>query len=310
MKILNRLQGREYNRAQKLAHFFLQQILVYPIYTPFADEVELFTANNNRLLSLVPAKDVNGQGVTVSKNTLKAMVAALGNIICTRTAAYATKIGNNDLKMAIYHRTSEIHNLKDADVLAFVTRLVDNITPLLTDKVFQTYAVSQAMLDTITSNAKDFNDCIGQADIVDDSRNFASRTINDILKSIRQNIVQFNWLLNFFEEKYPAFVEGFAKASAIDDTGIRHSGIEGIIKNSSTGSAISEVTITGEGKKKIAKTDWEGKYTLIKLKTGIMNITITAPGYNTQVIAVKIIRGKILQLDCELQAQALNMATA
>ena len=98
MKDVNGIQAREYNRAQTLAQYLSGQKDVYTLYTPFAEEVNLFFKNYNGVKSLMPVKNVTGEGiVTNEKGDLKAMVAALGNTICTRVAAYAKKIGDTSI---------------------------------------------------------------------------------------------------------------------------------------------------------------------------------------------------------------------
>ena len=311
MEDLNGIQAREYNRAQTLALYFSEQKDVYTLYAPFSAEVNLFFKNNNQLIALVPVKDVTGEGIiTGEKGNLKVMVATLANTICTRVAAYAKKIGDTKLETTIYNRTSAIIRLKDAAVLGFVTRLVSNVTPLLNNADFQAYSVTQNMLDTLTKTTVDFNNSIGKAAIAQSNNSYTSRAINDILKNIRSNVVQFNLLLNFFGEDYPAFVDGYRKASTVTNTGIRHNGIEGVVKNLSTGDPVKGVIITGEGKNKMVSTNAKGEYKLNRLKTGSMLITIAAPGYDSQTITVTIIRGKILELNVNLQAQVITMATA
>lgn len=90
----------------------------------------------------------------------------------------------------------------------------------------------------------------------------------------------------------------------------RHNGIEGVIKNLSTGQPVEGVTITSEGKNKTTITNDKGEHKLDRLKTGKMPITISAPGYDSQSLKVTIIRGKTIELNIDLQAQVITMATA
>ena len=312
MEILNGNQAREFNRAQKLAGFYDEQNKVYPLYPPYAQEVDLFLGYNQQLIDTVSGKDVNGEGITKSKEALKESVATMGNTICTRVAAYAKKIGDTELETAIYHRAYEIKRLKDGDVLGFVNRLIAIVTPLLTDELFQTYDVTEDRLSKIRQAATDFTNSIGKASLIDDQSSIASNTINDLLSNIRGNVVQFGLLINFFEEKNPAFVQGYYKAAAIDMTGIHHSGIKGIIINSTTEQPVEEATITLKGKKnsKTTTTGEEGAYQITKFRPGKGKLTVTAPNFNTQVIEVTIIRGKTLEFNIGLQSQAINLVTA
>ncbi len=312
-KLLNGYQGREFNRAQKLALFYDEQNKVYILYPPFAEQVSLFQSYNQQLMDFISGKGINGEGITKGKDNLKKDIATMGNTICTRVAAYASKIGDIELQTAIYHRSSQIKRLKDGDVLGFTNYLVLIVTPLLAEEQFQPYAVTKEMLDKITATAQEFTGKIGKASIEKNKSTYASKTINDLLKKIAGTVVQFNWLINFFEEKYPAFAEGYYKAAAIDNTGIHHSGIRGVVKNSATGAPIEGATITLKIKKstKTTDTDLEGAYEIIKVQRGKCKLTITAPGCDSQEMIITILRGKILELNFEMQAKTLSLtATA
>lgn len=60
-------------------------------------------------------------------------------------------------------------------------------------------------------------------------------------------------LFPHFNKTNPYFVKGFNTSAAVGYSGIRHSGIEGIITNPLTGALIQDAVITGKGKKKSPK---------------------------------------------------------
>ncbi len=310
---VNAEQAREYNRAQALNNCLNEESKTSALYPPFDAEAKLFFNNNKKLIALVPGKDSNGTTITQNKESLKIRIAESANVICTRTAAYAIKIGDTDLQAAIYHSTSAITRLKDADVLAFVTRLTGIVSPLLAKPDFLPYAVTSEMLEIITENATAFNNSIGKAKYVDSQMSSVSEEIDKVLKAIRDNVVQFDLLLNFFEAEYPGFVKAYRTAAAIDYSNVRHSGVKGVVRSSTTGKAMEKVSITLKGKKKTktTTTDSDGVYDIAKFYAGKCTLTIGAPGYNTQIIEVTIIRGKTLEQNITLQAQSLSLnATA
>ncbi len=297
MEILSGRQGRLYKRSQTLSTFLTEEEEVYSEYEPFKNEVSLYFNNHKQLVALISGKDVNGKGITTGKDALKDAVAKEAAAICVRATAYAIKKGDTDLQNAVNHSYSSVLDLKDSEVLGFATRLSTVITPLLTDPIFATYAVTKNMVDSLTKGAENFNSNIGKATLVNAGRGYASRSINKIFKAIYQNIIQFNLLINFFEDTEPEFVNNYHIAAAIDDTGIHHTGIKGIIRGAND-KPVHNAVITGEGKKKVAKSDKLGAYELVKIKPGLRTFTITADGYQPQEILLPLQRGKIQ--DCNL----------
>ena len=191
-----------------------------------------------------------------------------------------------------------------------VTTITDAVTPLLGVEAFQKYKISTDTLTALTNGAKAFSDTRGKAAVIDTDSSLANGELNNLFKSIRGSISRLHLLLTYFNKKNPSFVTGFKKSAALDYSGVRHSGVGGIVTNPNTGQPVQGATITGEGKNKIAYTDKDGVFKLIKLKITGMKITITAPGYETRVVDVKILRGKIIELNIDLQAQVLSMETA
>ena len=305
---LNADQAREYKRAQALANCLADQTKVYTLYPPFDVIVKLFLDNNKKLIELCPDKNSNGTTITQSKDSLKTSIALNAGIICTRTTAYAISIADADLQAAVNHSTTSIHHLKDADILSFITRLSNTVLPLLDKPAFTPYAVTAEMLSSVTDSAIRFNGTIGKAAFADSKMSYYSASIDEVLKAIRGNVAQCNLLINFFQTDHPGFVKEYRKAIAIDYSNVRHSGIEGIVTNPLNGQPVAGATITGEGKKKIAKTDKKGYYKLVKLKVTDMTITVTAPGFDTQTFDVKIIRGKIIECNITLKGKLITLS--
>ena len=301
---LNDVQAREYNRALALNLCLTEESKTIKLYPPFNEVAEAFFINTQTLVNLVPTKESNGGTITGNKATLKQTIATNANIICTRTTAYAVKIGDTDLQAAVYKSMSAILELKDADVVSFVTRLTGTVSPLLANEDFLPYAVTETMLNGLTTDATTYKNSIGKASFADSKSSAASDAIDKVLKAIRENIVQFNLLLNFFNDKYPAFVKEYLKAIAIDYSNIHHSGIKGIVINSATEQPVENVVIILKGKLKTKTiiTGDDGVYHIISFRPGKCKLTITAPGHESQVVDVTIIRGKTLELNISLQS--------
>ena len=306
---LNAVQEREFNRDTKVEAFLIQQKKEYEDNAPFNRVVQLLLGNIAKVNPVTPQKGKKGKIVTNRKNTLKASIAADVNIICTSAKEYALATSDEDLLNNVRFSASDIKDAKDGNVDAIVTTITDALTPLLDIPAFKEYNVTADMLTTLTQTTKDFNDILGKAAVIDIGSSLANGQLNSIFKSIRSNIASLRRLLPNMEKDHPEFVKGFNSAAMVDFSGIRHSGIEGIITNALSGAPVKDVVVTGEGKKKEVKTDSKGYYKLVRLKVTDMKITITATGFDTQVISVKIIRNKILPLNIGLRGKVISLST-
>lgn len=307
-KMLSLVQEREYNRDVELREYLLQNEKEYEAYVPFSKVVQLFIGNMDKVEPLIPVKGKKGIIITQRKNNIRASLATNVNVVCKAGTEYAISTGDTDLQEAVRFRASDITNAKDGNITAIITTITGALTPLLSNPAFIEYQITAGMLTTLTELAAAFNDTCGKAAVVDTNSSIANSSLNQIFKAIRSNIASLRRLLTHFNITNPNFVEGFNKHAAVNYTGIRHSGIEGIVTNPLTGLPVEGAIITGEGKKKIAKTDKKGYYKLIKLQITDMRITVTATGYDAQVFDVKILRGHILECNVSLRAKVIKLS--
>ncbi len=313
VEMLNKEQEREYNRDFNLQEYLDQKNKEYADYIPFKEEVSVFYGYLGQIVAIIPVKGKKGTVITEEKKDLKTTLAEDVNEVCTAVTVYALGTGDKDLLQAVSFRTRDITGAKDGNVVSIITTITDAVTPLLSVEAFQKYKITADTLTALTANAQAFSDTRGKAAVVDTDSSIANRDLNNIFTNIRASISRLHLLLNHFNKTNPSFVIGFKKSAALDYSNVRHSGIEGVVINPHTGSPVQGAKITGEGKNKIAVTDKNGAYKLVRLKVTDMKITVSAPGYENQVIDVKILRGKIIELNINLvslQARALTMATA
>ena len=312
MYTLNADQARQLDRFQTTENLCNKNSDKYAILKPFQKQVRLLSVNNKKINSYIPARSGNGEGATEEKRDRKADIATSVNGICSLVIPYALDIEDSELYNAVNFTTTDVIDLRDVAVLGFVTTLVGVITPLLSNPDFADYPVTVEELNALTENANTFNDSLGDNKMIDKDSSIASKNIDTLLAANRLIIAKLNKLINYFETKDPDFVESYRKAAALNNTGIHHSGIRGIIINSSTEQPIESVTIilTGKTNIKNTATDSSGAWQIIKFIPGKCSLTISAPGYQSRTIEVTIIRSKIIELNIALQSQAINMATA
>lgn len=99
-----------------------------------------------------------------------------------------------------------------------------------------------------------------------------------------------------FETDNPGFVQAYRINSSVDNVGVRHSGIEGTVRNSS-GGVIAHATIQLDGTDKKAITNLQGIYRLDRVAPDDYVVNVSASGYTSQQMVHRISRGKMDELD-------------
>jgi hypothetical protein len=266
---------------------------------PFAEEVTSFGNNFENLEQLIPGKTENGTGITTDKTTVKREVATSLALVCRKTRAYALRFDLPELAAQTNTFNDKIFRMKDADILGYATSMVNLLTPLLTEANYIPYGITAASLAAITEQANSFNGLIGVAQQSDSGNTIANTAIDEAIDELRTNITHFDLLVDEFETENPGFVQGYHINSAVDNVGIRHSGIEGTVRNSN-GQALFNATVELEGTTKKAVTDLLGRYRLDRVIPDDYLVNVSANGYTPQQLLHHISRGKMDELDFHL----------
>jgi hypothetical protein len=298
--MLNDEQSREYNRAQKLNTFFGQNQPLIATYLPFNSEYKDFTSNINTLNGFIPNKGIPTAGITQDKLTLRETIANELDQICKSTRSYAIKQGNATLAAETNLSSRKISRLKDADVLPLAQQIQTLITPLLADIAFTPYGITAAMLAQAVADAGTFNGSIGSAGVAGSGSTVANKNIDATIKLLHGNMEQFDLLIGFFKTTDPDFVSGYHLNSAVDNTGIRHSGIRGLVTDNATGNPIAGAVITIVNTTKSATTDLLGHYNISRVTDGEYNVSVSATGAATKTFLQHIRRGSIEEVDVKL----------
>jgi 5-hydroxyisourate hydrolase-like protein (transthyretin family) len=305
--MLSKVQSREFSRFKKLADFFEKNETIIAAYDPFAEEVDSFTTNFTFFQDNIPDKGGFPTGITAGQRELKAKIGGQVAAICTPACSYAIKYNNPKLQAEMCHSKSDITSLKDADVLGTVLGISKAITPLLQDAGFIKYKITQGMLTAAEADATTFNGNIGKADLEDNGNTIANKNINEAISLLRANIRQLNRLINWFAAAHPGFVAGYKINSAVDNTGVHHSGIEGIILSDAAGKPIKDARIdmkdlrsSAKPQDKRALSNITGNYELVKMRAGEYEVTFSAAGYTAKTMTMRIEQGKIKKVDVML----------
>jgi len=297
--MLNLVQSRELNRANRLSLYLIDNNIVYKAYKPFAKQAQLFIDNKTLLAKLAVDKEASGTHETLNKNQLKHSVIDKLIVICSIAHAYAEEVSNAELLVKLDITETQIIGLKDTDVLPFVTNICGLFTPeLFADDKFKEYEINAAEIADVLADATAFNGKIGVADVVNTTASTANVQMNNTIKLMRGNIAQMHKLVVKFKKDKPDFVKGFAQNSVLENTGLRHSGVEGTV--TVNGIAAAGATVSLVGTNKTAITDANGNYSIVKVKTGDYQVQVAASGSEAVVKPVHISQGHIDTIDFAL----------
>jgi hypothetical protein len=297
--MLTSTQAREYNRFKKLGVYLGAETTVYSSFLPFAEEVTSFGTNFVNLEELIPAKSENASGITTDKSSIKREVAISLALVCRKTRAYALRFGQSELAAQTNTYEDKIFRMRDADILGYTISIANLLTPLLTDANYIPYGITAASLEAIVTQASDFNSLIGVARESDSGNAIANTAIDNAIEVLHTNITHFDLLIDEFETENPGFVQGYHINSSVDNVGVRHSGIEGTVRNSN-GQAVAHATVQLDGTTKKAVTDLMGLYRIDRVRPDDYLVNVSANGYTPQQVVHHISRGKMDELDFHL----------
>ena len=297
--MLNDIQSREYNRASKLSTFLntSANTAIWSPYGPFKKRVVRFNDQFTIFTSLVPEKQQNGKGITLTKSQLQIKLANEWGDILTKTLDYAIDNSLTTLQAAVNYSADDIIKMKDSEIFGFAQNLNTNVftAALMADTEFLTYEVTATAIAAALLDASNFNDLIGDAKVIDSTAAIASADIDATILKIKSTIASMNRLKVHFSTSNPSFVSGFDINSKRDDVGIHHTGITGIITIGGVPSPKGAITVGN----KTTNPDLYGKYTLIKIFHGDHPVTATVPGLPPKTVIHHFISGHIDQLDFE-----------
>lgn len=298
--MINQEQSREYTRCTKLSQFLNQNTIVYSAFQPFADEATDFNANVTTFTNLIQDKNGDNTGITADKTALKHSIADALGLVCRKTYSYALISNNLQLAAQVNTRADKIFKMRDADILGYAMQIGQVITPLLTDPDYMKYGVTAAQLTAIGTDATNFNNMIGKADVANSGNTIANAAIDKIIDALRLNIKHMDLLVDEFEATNPQFVQGYHLNSEVDNTGIRHSGVEGYVRTK-TGGVISNAKVALGNTTKYAVTDLLGYYHIDRARPDDYMVECSATGYTTQSKMHHISRGKTDEMDWEME---------
>ena len=294
--MFSKRQARYLLRAQMIKVYFDKNDKLVVVYVPLKEELTLFLENLGLVESYLPQKDTKGKGQTTGKDVTKKLVAKESSTVCGFAKSYALAVGDTELEEAMGCCYSDVLKMKDTELLGWVTKQYDLLSPLVDDAVFAKYGVTEELLETLLTDAKAFNEKIGQGKVTNNDSYVANANINKAIAALNKNIKQFDLLVQFFAKTNPDFVSGYLLNKKLNDAGVKHSGVAGVVVKKGTTEPVEGAVVRLAGTTKEVTSTVTGTYEIIKVKTGDYRLEVLVGDVVVYSVIIHINRGNIQEL--------------
>ena len=302
---LNVDQRDEYQNHKNIASMYDDYQSDYDKRQPLKDEVASYKDNIQALEKEVPAKIQSSVPDTAKKNALKLQIANEYDTICSDTLAYATKIKNTDLAATVNYTAGKLLYIADDNFAPTIATINQAIAPLLNDKVFQTYQITQTDLDNGEKNIATFISYLPLPSTTSSQIAAAEAEIEKLFLPLRANKLQFSKLMRRYaptgKEPKTKFFAAWEAVKDIVHTGGKITMLDGVIIDATTKKPIPNALVKNLQTGKFVHADLLGHYHLEKFNGGLFEFEYSAPGYKPQKVVIKIVKGKHFTQDIELE---------
>jgi len=125
----------------------------------------------------------------------------------------------------------------------------------------------------------------------------ANDAMDLVIEDIHSNVESFNNTIDYFADTHPEFVSGYHKNKVKSITGIRHEGLQGIVRRNGVVQAGATVRLVGA--EKSINTDGSGHYEMY-LRPGNCTIEVSVNGLFKQTRLIEVLYRQIIEIDFDL----------
>lgn len=275
---LNDEQTHQYNRFKTLGAFVVDNRPTLDTFAPAKEWADEYLLNLQGLEDVIGDKNTITTGITTEKDALKVKTAKTGARVCRLTYSWAKKYGNDSVAAKMNFVYDKIYKMKDGNIRGFVETISGVVTPLLTDATYTSYGITDGIIVDWNKDAVKFDGMIGKAKATDLNNTVGDEKIDKAIAKLIDNVHDMDDLVVHFEETDPEFVDAYHKASSLDDTGVRHNGMEGLVKDAA-GNPVAGAIVRLKGTHYEVKTDLYGAFRLSKVKAGDYVVEVVADGF-------------------------------
>jgi len=158
-----------------------------------------------------------------------------------------------------------------------------------------TYQVTAPKIAGIAADAILFEARVGNATIISAGSTTANDMINQTITEVHDILVSLDNLLPVYEETNPKFVSDYNISTELITKGTHHTGIEGIVYKNGIPYPNAQVRFVGTDK--IAVTDAQGHFTIIKIRAGSYSVIASNENGDSETKTINLRRGHIETLN-------------
>ena len=299
-KILNQLQSAEEARALTIKTYMelTANKTICMGYNPLKRGYNSFLGHYEEF-ELEAKNKAKSKAGTATKGEQKISIAHHLAIVLGLTKDYAVQSKNTSMKVLVSYSETKIRNMADGDILPFINNLKEKVftTALFANLDFIKYEVTSIEFDGIVTDAQTFNDTRGEVTEDDNSSSTSNDKMDTIIDLIHQDFESMDKSVNRLADENPDFASGYYKNKVLTVFGIRHEGVQGVVRVN--GVIEPDATVGVVGSDKIVKVTSDASYVKYKVPGTYTFIAKNSKG-QSQTKIVTVTHRNMLDVDFDL----------
>ncbi len=245
------------------------------------------------------------KSVTGSKNELKDLLSSISTDVSAALFALATETGNADLLAKVNYSATDLNRMKQETLLTVATAMHDLAVDYKGD--MDNYGISATVIGSIPGIVDNFSTAIPTPRIEDAARKAAAKTIKTLISETSGLLKsQMDKTARILRKDNVDFYGEYRTARKIVRPAVIHTSIRGSAFNGKKPvyKAWMEIAVL----ELMVYSNIDGVLDSGKIKNGIYDVRVGAPGLATQVFSnVEVKLGKAVKLDVALVSEVVEM---
>ncbi len=269
-------------------------------YLPIKDGVANHKLHIKAINDILPDKTKNTVVITEEKNAARLLIENNYKTITNLTQDYADSIQNATLASIMKFGHSQISSVADINLNVAVSNINKAITPIITDIEYLKYGVTATMITDGQTDSDAFHTSLGTNRQATHSVSVASSELEQLFLPLRADKAGFERKMEYFNpiggiKPDKKFYDSIIESLILVKLPSSHTIFDGnCYFSEDENDIIAGVQIKNLTTGKLAITDLLGFFSMSKFKSGVFQFEISAAGYKTITVIIKIVLGKHL----------------